>query len=210
MAVYARTTTVKGDPQALEKGVAQVRDEVLPAVEQMDGCTGLSMLADREYGTCIVTTAWETEQALAASRERVRALRSRAVEALRAGSEPEVREWEIAVVHRAHAVNDGACARVTWLQVDADRVDRQLDIYRSTVLPRLESMSGFCSASLLIDRASGRAAGALILDSRKALEDSREMARSIRTEATRETGAQIVDVAEFDVVLAHLRVPETV
>lgn len=210
MAVYARTTTVKGTPQALETGIAQVRDEVMPAVEKMDGCTGLSMLADREYGTCIVTTAWQTEQALAASREQVRALRARATEALSGGSEPEVREWEIAVVHRAHAVNDGACARVTWLQVDTDRIDRQLDIYRSMVLPQLESMPGFCSASMLIDRASGRAAGALILDSREALEGSREMARGIRTEATRETGSQIVDVAEFDVVLAHLRVPETV
>lgn len=210
MAVYARTTTVKGEPQALELGIANVREDVMPAIGEMDGFVGLSMLADREYGTCIVTTAWRDEQALAASRERVRDLRARAAESLNGVTEPEVHEWEIAVVHRAHAINDGACARVTWLKVDPDRVDRQLDIYRTTVLPRLETLPGFCSASLLIDRESGRAAGAVTFDGPAGLEGSREIARSIRTAATAETMAQILDVAEFDVVLAHLRVPETV
>ena len=210
MAVYARTTTVRGNPQALEEGIARVRDEVMPALEQMEGCVGLSMLVEREYGTCIVTTAWRDHEAISASREHVRGLRARAMEALRGDDEPEVREWEIAVLHRAHPAGEGACARVTWLQVEPSKVDQQLEVYRSRVLPQLEAMDGFASASLLIDRESGRAAGALIFDSREALERTRETARNIRTEATRETGAQIMDVAEFDVALAHLRVPEKV
>jgi quinol monooxygenase YgiN len=210
VAVYARTTTVRGNPQALEEGITRVRDEVMPALEQMDGCVGLSMLVDRDYGTCIVTTAWRDQDALSASREHVRTLRARATEALRGDDEPEVREWEIAVLHRAQPARDGACARVTWLQVEPAKAERQLDIYRSSVLPRLEALPGFCSASMLIDRERGRAAGALIFDSRDALERTRETAKEIRTEATRETGAQILDVAEFEVALAHLRVPEKV
>ncbi len=64
--------------------------------------------------------------------------------------------------------------------------------------------------SLLIDRREGLSAGAVVLDSRDALERSRDMGRQMREEFTRRMGAEILDVGEFEVALAHLRVPETV
>ncbi len=76
--MYARTTTLTADPMRMDAGIADVRDNVMPAVSGMDGCIGLSMLCDRDTGRCIVTTAWENEEAMAATRERVRAMRERA------------------------------------------------------------------------------------------------------------------------------------
>ena len=35
--------------------------------------------------------------------------------------EPEVREWEIAVLHRDHRAAVGACARITWTRADPSR-----------------------------------------------------------------------------------------
>ena len=55
--MYARSTTVRGNPDSVDEGITYVRDKVMPAVQQMDGCVGLSMLADRTSGRCIVTTA---------------------------------------------------------------------------------------------------------------------------------------------------------
>jgi hypothetical protein len=78
------------------------------------------------------------------------------------------------------------------------------------VLPRLEEMDGFCSASMLVDRGEGMAAGTVTFRDRAALDGSRDAAAAIRERRTREQGVQFDDVAEFDVVLAHLRVPETV
>ena len=72
----------------------------MPMVTQLDGCVGLSLLADRDTGRCIATSAWQTEEAMHASAESVRASRERAAE--RFGATPEVQEWEIAVLHRAH------------------------------------------------------------------------------------------------------------
>lgn len=42
----------------------------MPALEEMDGYIGLSMLVDRESGRCIATSAWETEEAQRSSMEK--------------------------------------------------------------------------------------------------------------------------------------------
>src|SRR3712207_6119604 len=94
-----------------------------------------------------------------ASAEGVTAMRERAREVM--GGEMQVQEWEIAVMHRKHEAPEGACTRVVWSKADVDHVDRVLDAYRLTLVPQLEDMPGFCSVSLLLDRAKGRAASAV-------------------------------------------------
>ena len=73
--MYARSTTVRGNPQAMDDGIAYIRDKVMPAVRQMDGCVGLSMLAERDTGRCIVTTSWADHESLKASADGVMAMR---------------------------------------------------------------------------------------------------------------------------------------
>jgi quinol monooxygenase YgiN len=206
--MYARTTTIHGNPPSIDRAVAHLRDEVMPEVQQMEGCVGLSMLADRDTGRCIITTAWETREAMHATADRVRPLRQRITDIL--GGDSEVSEYEIAVLHRAHEAPEGACTRVTWTRIEPQRVDEVLDGYKMSLLPKLEEMHGFCSASLMVDRREGRGAGAVTFADRAALEGSRQQATTFREEFTRRMGVQVVDVAEFELVLAHLRVPETV
>jgi hypothetical protein len=126
------------------------------------------------------------------------------------GGEPEVQEWEIAVLHRAHETHDGTWARLTWTRGDPADTDRTLDVYRSVTMPRIEEMPGFCSVSLLVDRGSGLSVGTVTFDDRSALEATREQAGSIRQDAVRAMDREVVDVAEMELVLANLRVPETV
>ena len=206
--MYARSTTFMGRPEAVEDPIAMVRDEVMPAVQEMDGCVGLSMLVDRSSGSCIVTTAWASQPDLESSALKVAPLRDRAHQLF--GSRPEVQVWEIALMHRAHETGEGACARVTWLRMPPEDVDRQVEDFRTRTLPQVEQLPGFCSASLLVDRTAGRSALAVVYDSADALAASRQAASGLRADAVQGTAAEVVDVAEFDVVLAHLRVPETV
>ena len=206
--MYARSTTIRGNPQSMDDGIAYMRDEVLSAMQQMDGFVGLSVLVDRETGHCIATSAWADEASMRASADRVHPMRQRMVAMF--GGEPEVQEWEIAVMHRAHETHDGSWARLTWTRGDPAEGDRLLDGFRSNLMPRLEQMDGFCSLSLLVDRGSGLAVGTVTFDDRSALEASREQARSLREDAARTMNRDVVDVAEFELVLAHLRVPETV
>jgi heme-degrading monooxygenase HmoA len=206
--VYARSTTFKDRPEALEAAIAMVRDEVMPAVQEMQGCVGLSMLVDRTSGSVVVTTAWASQPDLESSAPRVAPLRDRAHQLF--GSRPEVQVWEIAVLHRAHHTGEGACARVTWLRLPREEVDEQIEVFRTGTMPQVEELPGFCSLSLLVDRDTGRSALAVVYDSADALAQSRDAAMDLRADAVRSMSGELLDVAEFDVVLAHLRVPETV
>jgi quinol monooxygenase YgiN len=206
--MYARSTTVRGDPQKLDDGIAYVRDEVMPAVQAMSGCVGLSMICDRESGRCIVTTAWADESAMHATEESVRSMRERAGEMF--GGPIEVNEWEIAVLHRMHEAPDGACTRVTWIRGDPAEMDRMVDTVRMALLPRLEDLEGFCSVSAMVNRDNGMSALAATYDSRDTMMRTREAVSAMRDEFTQQLGMEVTDIAEFELTLHHLRVPETV
>ncbi|BCO36592.1 hypothetical protein BMW24_014985 [Mycobacterium heckeshornense] len=206
--MYARSTTIEAQPSLIDAGIAHVRDEVMPALEQVDGCVGVSLLVDRESGRCIATSAWETQEAMRASADRVRPVRDRAAQAF--GGKPTVDEWEIAVLHRDHRSGPGACVRATWLTVRPDQFDRAIEFYRQSVLPDVERLEGFCSASLMLDRTSWRAVVSSTFDSLDTMQRNRDRARSIRTNGLRDLGADQLDVGEFELAIAHLRVPELV
>jgi heme-degrading monooxygenase HmoA len=206
--MYARTNTIRGNPQAIDDGIANIREEVMPLVQGMDGCVGLSMLADRDSGRCIVTTAWTGEEALRASADGVRAARERAARIF--DGEVEVAEWEIALMHRMHESGDGARTRVIWGHTDPGNMDDLLSTFRMTMMPRLEELPGFASCNLMVDRRSGRSALAVTYAGADDMRRADERAAQLRREAGETMGLQIDEVAEFDLVVAHLRVPETV
>ena len=206
--MYARSTTIQGDPARMDDGIAFIRDEVMPAVRAMDGCVGLSMLADRESGMCIVTTSWRDEMAMHESEGMVHDMRQRAAEMM--GGRAEVKEWEIALMHRLHEAHNGACTRVIWGKGDPARAEDTVSDFRMTLLPKLDDLPGFCSVSLMLDRDNGLWATAVTYDSRQDMLDANAQATALRTEFTRSVGMEITEMHEFDLVLAHLRVPETV
>jgi heme-degrading monooxygenase HmoA len=207
--MYARTTTIPASPARIDEGIGFVRDEVMPMVQQMDGCIGLSMLADRDSGRCIVTTAWESEDAMRASAAGVMDIRARAAEML-GGGQPEVAEWELALMHRVRPSEAGACTRVIWARRDAGAMDDVLDVMRTRILPQVEQIPGFESVSVLVDPASGRTSTAVTYESRAALDRANERGSMLRSEFAEAAGMEITEVAPFDLVIAHLRVPELV
>ena len=120
--MYARSTTINAQPSAIDSGVAHLRDEVMPQLQGLDGFVGMSLLTDRESGRCIVVTAWESQDAMNAVAEQVRPIREKATQMFSGGA-PTVDEWDIAILHRARQMPEGACARVTWGHVDPAHAD---------------------------------------------------------------------------------------
>ena len=126
--MYARSTTINALSGSIDAGIAQVRDEVMPALLEMPGCVGLSMMTDRESGRCIATSAWRSQEAMRATDQELWSVRDRLGRTL--GGTPMVQEWEIAVLHRDHRSVAGACFRATWVKVDPARLDGAIDVYR--------------------------------------------------------------------------------
>ena len=206
--MYARSTTIQAQTSSIDAGIAHMRDSVMPALRGIDGCVGLSLLVDRMSGRCIATTSWESEEAMRASEESIRPIRDRAAELF--GGSAQVEEWEIAAMHREHRSIEGACVRATWVKVGADQIDQGIDFYKMTILPALEELEGFCSASLLVDRASGRGVASVTFDSAEAMKRNKDQLDRIRATGSQEARAEVLDECDFELAVAHLRVPEMV
>jgi quinol monooxygenase YgiN len=191
----------------IDAGIAKMRDAIMPTLIDIDGCVGLSLLVNRESGRCIATSAWRDADAMRASASQVTPIRNRATEAFGA-SGAAVDEWEIPVLHREHQSASGACVRVTWMHGDPDQMDQAIESFKTTTLPAAEALEGFCSASLMVNRETGRAVLSATYDSRDAIVRTREQASALRSSGTLQAGAQVTDIAEFELALAHLRVPE--
>jgi hypothetical protein len=77
-------------------------------------------------------------------------------------------------------------------------------------MPWWEETPGFCSNSLLVDRTDGRCVSTVVFESHEAMAHTRDQFTTLREEFAGRMGMDVLEVAEFDLVLAHLRVPETV
>jgi heme-degrading monooxygenase HmoA len=211
--VHARTAHFTADPARLDDGVARLRSDVLPELHRVEGFIGLSALVDRASGRCIATSAWRDEQVRAASAAITAQLRALLADALGGAAGrpvPDVAEWEFAGVHRRRRTPVGACTRVVWGHVEPGRVDELRDAHRSRLLPRLEEVPGFVSVTLLVDAGRGRMAAATTYDDRTAMERADDEVTAVREELTRSTGLRVTETGQFELALAHLRVPELV
>lgn len=204
--MYARSTTVQAHQDSIDNGIAFIRDDVMPALMDMPGCIGLSMMVDRESGRCIATSAWDSMESMRASEDMARPMRERAAEIM--GNRAQVDEWQIAVLHRDHPTEHGACVRATWVRFDPENLDHAIDVYRMGMLPAMQELEGFCSASLMVDRDTGIAVSSVTYDDSAAMERTRDAADSLRLTGAREAGVEVLDVCEFELALAHLHVPE--
>ncbi|MFD4369954.1 hypothetical protein [Rhodococcus sp. NPDC058521] len=204
--MFARSTTIESHPSYIDAGIKHVRDTVMPALTDFDGCLGMSLLIDRDSGSCIATSSWRDDESLRASEGPVRKLRDDAAEVFHGTT--DVSRWEIALMHRDHHADRGACCRITWMKAGPAHMDRIVDVWKMVVMPKMEELDGFCSAGLMLDHAAGRVVSSLTFDSAEAMERNAERIGDIQDEAGHEVDAEVLDTCGFELAIAHLHVPE--
>ena len=200
MTIHARTAIHHGRPENVKACVRFLRDDAVPTILSMPQCVGLSVLADHRSGLCIVSTAWETREAMHASVVRIRPLRDQTSKILH--SSVDLEEWQVVAMHRKQVARAPVGAQVTWLRVDPAAVDAVTDDYVRYTQPALAAIRGFCSASMLVNREWGHAAITISYD------DPGVTSRFRRTDGKTALGTDIMRVQDFDHVLPHLRVPD--
>ena len=138
----------------------------------------------------------------------MRGIRARIADVLQ--SPAALAEWRISILHRERSAPDGARSRVTWCRTDPARLGPLLDAYAESIVPRLTDLPGFCSVSVMADLAEGSSATAVTFTDDAALDGAMTQLAPLLEELGRQHGGEVTDEATFELVLAHLRVPETV
>ncbi len=67
--MHARMTTMEGSSERLDEGLREIREDVLPQLQQQDGFKGFIVLDNRQSGKLMGFSLWESEQAMQASEE---------------------------------------------------------------------------------------------------------------------------------------------
>ena len=78
--MLARVSTFEGAPEQVDELTRYAREQVLPALEELEGFSGILGLADRQSGKVLAVTLWESEQAVRASEEAANQLRDESAE----------------------------------------------------------------------------------------------------------------------------------
>ncbi len=100
MGMYARVTTVHGDPARADEAIEAFRDRALPLVREATGFKASLLLVDRTSGHGLGISLWESEEAMQASEAAVSAVRD-ATTAAMGGDAPTVERYEVAVYETA-------------------------------------------------------------------------------------------------------------
>jgi len=79
--MYGRVSTFEGSPEQVDELTRYAREQVLPALEGLDGFSGILGLADRQNGKVVAVTLWESEEAMRASEEAANRIRDESAEA---------------------------------------------------------------------------------------------------------------------------------
>jgi len=78
--MFGRVSTFEGSPEQVDELTRYAREQVLPALEGLDGFSGILGLADRQSGKVVAVTLWESEEAMRASEEAANRLRDESAE----------------------------------------------------------------------------------------------------------------------------------
>jgi heme-degrading monooxygenase HmoA len=95
--MFARMTKITDLGADVDKSVQTVRDQVIPRVKDLDGYQGFVGFVDRDAGTFMSFTLWESEEAMRASEATTTQLRNEVAKQLTT-QEPTVKRFETVIL----------------------------------------------------------------------------------------------------------------
>ncbi|GHI03013.1 hypothetical protein AQI88_02540 [Streptomyces cellostaticus] len=201
--MFVRSIYVTGDPAKIDTAVRALNTEGRDLLEERPGYRGAGVFVDRELGKLMGVSWWDSEEARHNSDEVMREHRPALLEPF-AGT-LAVENFEAAVVHPVQAPRVGGGLRVSRVEFDPADADLLAETFRSTVIPRLETLPGLARATLLIDREHGTGrVGTLFVD-RSSMVASRAGQAAARHEGAAKAHVSVTGLEEFEVVHSELR-----
>ena len=74
--MFANVSTYQGPPDQIDEGIRYAQENIVPTLQEVEGFEGIYLLVERQSGKVLTVTLWESEEALRASEEEAKQLRS--------------------------------------------------------------------------------------------------------------------------------------
>ncbi len=179
--MHTRVVTFTG-VKDFEGGIALVRDEVLPVLNEQKGYRGTTVSADRSGGVLGVLSLWDTAADREASFGALAKARQRGVEIT--GAEMKIESFEelVADINEVPAV--GSALMVTRISMEPAKIGANLEFFKSEVLPRIEANDGFQALRNMINRETGEGIVGSVWRDQEAMKAAADGALARREEAT--------------------------
>ena len=207
--MYGRMTRLQSSPDAVEKGIAFFKENVVPKARTTAGNAGAILLVDRKSGTAIGITLWETTQALNASEQLGISSRTQGAAAT-GGSIVDVDRYEQVLVDRPQPPKAGAYVRLNTVAGAPDRIDSVIKFMQKQALPLIQAQKGYRATIMNVNRLTGRSTVSTVWDTMADLEASEPKVSGLRRDAADAAGASDVKVEVFETAFAEIKQPSKV
>ncbi|MFF4755858.1 hypothetical protein ACWD5R_42130 [Streptomyces sp. NPDC002514] len=201
--MFVRTVYATGDPTKIDTALRALNTAGRDLLMERPGYRGASVFVDRELGK-LLSASWWSSAADRHNSDEVMSLRRAELLGPFAGT-VTVDNYEVAAFHVFQHPRAGGGLRVTGLEFDPADADLLADVFRTSLLPRLDRLRGIAGASLFVDRERGRARSGLLFVDRESLAASRAVMAAVRHEGVAKAHATVTGLEEFEVVYADVR-----
>jgi heme-degrading monooxygenase HmoA len=201
--MFARYTTVRGDPDKIEAAIEYVDGEGRSAVEATQGNLGFAVVADPAGGRLIGASYWDSRESMADAESALAEARERAANT--AEGEVNIERFEVVIGFRRSIPARGALARLSRFQVEPARVDEAITNMREESLPRVKGADGLCSFQLLLDRDTGSGMVVSTWENQEAADAFWPTAEQLRARTTERAGVRFLDVENYTLVRTTVR-----
>lgn len=200
--MHARVARFEGArPEQADEAIRIVRERYLPEFKGQPGFAGYLLLIDRERGTSLGVTLFDTEEALKAG--------DRALDQMT--PPPEFRDIRRTSVERyevafQEAEGEARSARVTGFEGPPGRIDEGTRYAEENVLPTARQIEGWQGCLSLVDRSTGKSLLVTLWESQEALRASEEQADRLRRQTAEGGGETITGVERYEVAIQKVAV----
>ena len=193
--MHVRMYTVAGDPARLSKATRYLEDTVRPQVEAQLGSRGMAVASNAGLGVCLISTYWDSADAMDASERAVEVPRKEVTELVNGTLSSH--QYEVPVFIRQTRPGPGAGVRLTRIDGDPGRISQRIEEFRHRAGPALLDMPGLCSAQFLVDRGTGRSVVLNTWEDTEVMAAMGQRLAALRTTMAGVTQAQVRSVEQY-------------
>lgn len=194
--MHARVAAFAGDMSKIDDLIGTIRER-MSAGEDIPGAKRFLMLIDREGGTSLGITFFDSEEAIRAAEPIFERMGDEVPEELR-GRRTSVETYEVAI----DDIADGAhAARVSSLEGSPGGIDEGIAFINEQIRPEAADLTGWRGILTLADRQTGKAKTITFWDGPESLRASEARADELRGQAADAMGDTISSVNRYEVAL---------